>query len=119
MHEVVIKRGLGRGLKILTAKEQFIVTHLLDVFRPQPRLNGECPQRDIDHQGREIVQVKREQRAGTAIAVLVGLDADLEVPPADKRWNTHAVVVDQFQSPGRVDHHVGMLQITVGHGVVA
>jgi len=51
---------------------------------------------------------------GIAIGVLVGLDADFKVPPADQRRNAHAVVVDQLQLAPLGDHHVGVLQVAVG-----
>ena len=61
-----------------------------------------------------MVQVQRELRGLVAVGVLVGLDADLQVPPADQGRHAHAIVVHQLQLAGLGDHHVGVLEVAMG-----
>ena len=53
----------------------------VEVLLPQRRLDGKRSQGDIDHQRREIVDIQREQRARAALAMLIVLRADFQIPP--------------------------------------
>ena len=81
---------------------------------PEPRIGGQGPQGHVDNHGREAVQRRGEERLLIPMRMLVGLDADLQIPPPRQAGHAHAVVVDELQLPVGSDHHIGVLQITVG-----
>ena len=112
--KVAVKGAVVRGQEVLGPKQQLVMRRSLDVLRPQRRIDRQGTQGQVDHQGREVVQIQREVRGLVALRVLVGLHADFQVAAADQGGNAHAVVVDQLQITACGDHHVGVLQIAVG-----